>query len=265
MHRLITIRVSHFNEKARWALDRFDVPYREEPYMPLLHAAPVLLATRGKGHADAVSTRLSTPVLVTDEGQVLCDSKHIVAWVSDRYATPETTLYPTDEAAALERQFGEGLGPDTRRIAYLHGLPDADFLERAARSNVGPAQARLFIAARKPIAAVLARALRVTPRGGERSLARVRALYADISARIEGRRHLVGDRFSAADLAFAALSAPVLLPSQEEGFGAVLPTLDEAPEGWARVARELRDTAAGDYALRMFREERGRRQVSLDL
>lgn len=261
MHRLITIRVSHFNEKARWALDRFSVPYVEEGYMPLLHMPRVVLATRGKGRADRVSTRASTPVLVADDGQVLCDSAHIVRYVSDRYATAETTLYPTDEAAELERRFGETLGPDARRIAYLYGLSDPSFLARAARLNVGPTQTRVFVTLRRPVTAVVRRALRVTPRAAERSLSRVRELFVEIGARIAGRRYLVGDRFSAADLAFAALSAPVLLPSPEEGFGAVLPTLDEAPGSWGSVARELRDTAAGAYALCMYAEERGHRQV----
>jgi len=35
-HRLITLAFSHYNEKARWALDRYAVPYREEPHMPFV-------------------------------------------------------------------------------------------------------------------------------------------------------------------------------------------------------------------------------------
>jgi hypothetical protein len=34
---LITIPLSHYCEKARWALDRVALPYREEPHAPLLH------------------------------------------------------------------------------------------------------------------------------------------------------------------------------------------------------------------------------------
>ena len=35
--RLITIRFSHYNEKARWVLDYYKVPYREEPHMFVLN------------------------------------------------------------------------------------------------------------------------------------------------------------------------------------------------------------------------------------
>ena len=34
---LITIPLSHYCEKARWALDRVALLYREEPHAPLLH------------------------------------------------------------------------------------------------------------------------------------------------------------------------------------------------------------------------------------
>ena len=34
---LITIPLSHYCEKARWALDRAALPYREEPHIPLIH------------------------------------------------------------------------------------------------------------------------------------------------------------------------------------------------------------------------------------
>jgi glutathione S-transferase len=81
---------------------------------------------------------------------------------------------------------------------------------------------------------------------------------ARVSERIEGKRYLVGDRFTAADLAFACMAAPILLPRPEEGYGAVLPPLEETPPAFAEVAREMRETPAGRFALRMFRQERGR-------
>jgi glutathione S-transferase len=66
---------------------------------------------------------------------------------------------------------------------------------------------------------------------------------------------LVGGRFSAADLTFAALAAPVLLPVECR---AVQPTLDEAPAGMREEIVRLRTTVAGRFALRLFAQERGR-------
>ena len=46
-------------------------------------------------------------------------------------------------------------------------------------------------------------------------------VFEDIAARLAGgRRYLVGDRFTAADLTLAALAAPALLPA---GYGVRLP------------------------------------------
>ncbi|MEM1168380.1 MAG: glutathione S-transferase N-terminal domain-containing protein [Cyanobacteria bacterium P01_H01_bin.35] len=36
-YRLITIPISHFSEKARWALDRLNITYTEEPHVPVFH------------------------------------------------------------------------------------------------------------------------------------------------------------------------------------------------------------------------------------
>ncbi|EFJ40291.1 hypothetical protein VOLCADRAFT_99932 [Volvox carteri f. nagariensis] len=62
-----------------------------------------------------------------------------------------------------------------------------------------------------------------------------------------GGRYLVGDQFTAADLTFAAMVAIVLMPEQ---YGAYLGPLDAWPQ--ELPFRELRDTAAGRHALRMY-------------
>ncbi len=98
-----------------------------------------------------------------------------------------------------------------------------------------------------------------------------------------GGRFLAGDRFTAADLAFACMAAPVLLVQRSEGYGAALPAMGEVtPEVAVRacaaggggvsngltgtrrfacaqaLAQEMRAHAAGQFALRMFREHRSR-------
>ena len=55
--RLVTIPISHYCERGRWALDHCQVDYREDQYLQLLHR----LATVPAGHT-------STPLLITDEG-----------------------------------------------------------------------------------------------------------------------------------------------------------------------------------------------------
>ena len=58
MHRLITLAFSHYNEKARWALERYAVPFQEEPYLPFFCSMAVAISTRGRGGAaDRTSSR----------------------------------------------------------------------------------------------------------------------------------------------------------------------------------------------------------------
>src|SRR5204863_5312682 len=83
---------------------------------------------------------------------------------------------------------------------------------------------------------------------------RVRQAFDAIAERLaDGRRYLCGDRFTAADLTFACLSAAVLVPPE---YGTPLPQPDEMPEPVAGEVRAFREHPAGAFALRLFREER---------
>jgi glutathione S-transferase len=260
--RLVTIRVSHYNERARWALDRLGVRYVEEPYMPMLHVPAVVWATRGRGgKADRVSTRMSTPVLVTGEGPPLCDSGEILRWADARFGTPETTLYPAphrDAIEAFEAAVHDDVGPHTRRLAYFVGLSRPEVLERLAERNVGRRQAWLFRRMYSVVMAGVSRGLKIDAAHAERSLEKLRVQVQALAPRMEGRRYLFGDRFTAADLSLACMFAPVLLPSPAEGYGATLPGIDELPPEGRELVEEMRATPVGAFCLRMFAHERRR-------
>ena len=98
-------------------------------------------------------------------------------------------------------------------------------------------------------------AYKVTADGAQRSLQQVQAVFQQVDRQLsDGRRFLVGDRFSAADLTFASLAAPALYPP---GYRAVHPPLEAMSAATRAEVERLRDTAAGRFALRLFAEERG--------
>lgn len=243
--RFITIPLSHYCEKARWALDRTGLPYREEAHIPLLHRWATRRASGG-----------TVPVLV-DGDQCFVDSTAIL-----RHADSHSggALYPRDarqrgEVDTLVDRFDKELGPHTRRWAYAQLLDDTALLRRVWARGVPRGEARLLPIA-LPVARRLVRAgYRVTPENGQRSIERVRQVFREIDARLEdGRSFLVGNRFTAADLSFAALAAPVLFPPDCR---AVLPTLDEVPQAMREKVLRLRASAAGRFALHLYRQERG--------
>lgn len=254
MHRLITLAFSHYNEKARWALDRCGIEYEERRFMPGFSQIAVMIATRGRGgQADKVSTRFSTPVLITRDGEAICDSTAIAEWAS---AQAGDRLFPVPEVRELVDSFGRELGPYTRLLAYWHVLKKPRVVRSLARDNVSPRQALAFRVFAPIGTQLIRRGLGVTEARSQRALERVRAQVAQVEERLEGRRYLVGDSFTAADLTFAALMAPVLLITRAEGYGATLPDAEELGSEVRALIAEMRGTRAGAFALEMYRRHR---------
>jgi glutathione S-transferase len=69
----------------------------------------------------------------------------------------------------------------------------------------------------------------------------------------DGRPYLCGDRFGAADLTFAALSAAVVVPPV---YGVPLPQPDVLPPHTAEFIERVRGHPAGSYALAVFAKHR---------
>jgi glutathione S-transferase len=246
--RLLTIAFSHYCEKARWALERAGVDFREEAHPPPLHVLPNLRAR----------ARRTVPALVIPGTRTLADSTDILRY-ADAQAPADRRLFPDDPQArrdveALEDRFDERLGPHTRRLMYSHLLENRDLVVRLFRTRApgweGEAAARLFPVTRQ----LMIRSMRIDAEGARRSRAAIDEVFGEVAQRLsDGRRWLVGDRFGAADLTFAALAAPVLVPA---GYGVPLPSIDEVPPAAAALVREMRETPAGRFALRVYATER---------
>ncbi|MEZ4442995.1 MAG: glutathione S-transferase [Polyangiaceae bacterium] len=257
MHRLITIPFSHYNERARWGLDVCGLRYVERGYLPGLHLLPVAWATKGKGRADHASSRFSTPVLVTEGGEVLADSEAILRFANDRRAEGVPDLYASPEVAAIHRELHDDLGPHARRLAYHALFAQPHLLRALAFEAAGEPQTTLFWLSRHRMMVLLRRRFDITDEGVARSREVVRRVFTMVGERLHGRAYLAGERFSAADLTFAALGSLMLLPSREEGFvGPTLPSLDVVGPALRDLVDELRATPAGQHGLRIYREHR---------
>jgi glutathione S-transferase len=242
---LITMPHSHYAEKARWALDRLRIPYQEEPHVPLVHR----LATRRQGGG-------SVPVFVQGRERFV-DSTEIL-----RHADASCggdRLYPRDGDArraveALEERFDNALGPHTRRWAYFQLLPRRALLHSLMARGVPRTESSLLNLTLPIVVFAIRKGLRITPQGAQRSIEQVRGIFREVDDLLaDGRRYLVEDRFTAADLTFAALASPVLLP--ERGIAAY-PSVDKVPDAMREAVERLRDTEAGRFALRMYALER---------
>ena len=242
-YRLITIGPSHYCEKARWALDLIGAPYVEEKHPPIVHWAWSLPSGGGR----------TVPILRAGK-RVIGDSSAILRFLDEAYSGP-TRLYPEDtslraEVEQLEDRFDLKLGPHTRRVIYFHLLPLRSLALEAIEPGVGGVQRMVFRVGFPFFRFIMRRGMNISPTSAERSLDYTRQVFRAVDERLaDGRKFLVGETFTAADLSFAALAAPVLLPPN---YGVSLPRLDQLPDVVVELINGFRATAAGEFGLRLY-------------
>lgn len=259
---LTSIRFSHYVEKVRWTLDRLGIPYRERYVLPVTHFFVTPFIIRGAGHRDSQSTRFSTPILTTDDGQVIAKSTAIMRYLSDRYLKQQYSLFPSQSVIELDNQFNEILGPATRRVLYYYSLNKPEIMFKLAENNAGSIQAGFYKALYPLSRRLMAKALEVTEAQARLSLEQVFKAYDDVEAKLsDGRQFLFDDRLTAADISFACLGGILMLPAIEEGYAANLPSINEVDPKLTEIANQLRNRKAGQWILSLFRDQRGQRII----
>lgn len=244
--RLITIPMSHYCEKARWGLTRCGLDWQEEAHLQVFHYR----AVRKLGLGDFV------PALVTP-GTAIADSTEILKYL-DQYLPDDQKLYPPKirtEVEALEDKFDEELGVETRRWVYFHWMtqPSQEVLKIACQGiprwqkGVAPL---LFPAMRM----FLKKHLDISSANVQQGMECVRQHFDDVAKQLsDGRPYLFGNQFTAADLSFACMAAPVVLPPE---YGIRLPPPAEVPASARADVESFRNHPAGQFALRLFQQER---------
>jgi glutathione S-transferase len=239
------LKVSHYNEKARWALDYKGIPHVRRAAVPGRHEA---IARKLAGGA-------TLPVLVLD-GEAIGDSTRIIEALERRH--PDPSLYPPDpgerrRALELEDFFDEELGAHTRLLVLHHMLPDPKLTLGAFAPDLK--------GARRLIAGVTFPRLRPRVAAGfgidERSVAlayeKVRAAGERCRAELRPSGYLVGDGFTVADLTLAALLAPAVAPEQFP-----YPQPQRGHPRLAPLRTAIAEAGLLDWTLGMYARHRGR-------
>lgn len=249
---LISIPLSHYCEKVRWGLDLKDIAFKETPLMPVFQR----LGSKRRGGVGTV------PVLITD-GKVLADSTDILQFLDT--VSEKARLYPEDadqrkDVEDLEELFDTKLGPATRRIFYYYALPDKKLLMSVLKHKAPPNQYFVFGVSYFVLSRLMRKALNINIKGLMRSKERLAMCFDEAEKRLsDGRAFLCGDQISAADLSFAALGAPMVLP---DNYFIPLPELSRLHNDLADDIRRYRERAGGQYILKLFKEQRVRKKDS---
>jgi glutathione S-transferase len=239
------IKVSHYNEKARWALDYKGVPHRRRAPLPLFGTLPVAwLLTRGT----------TLPILRLD-GRSIVDSTRIIAALEERF--PEPRLYPAEpaereRALALEELFDEQLAPQVRLLVWYETSQDPGAFLAAALPDARP---RLR-AALRPTTAVSIRAVRrrygASAENARLARQRIVSMMERLQSEIGPSGYLVGGAFGVADLAAAALFTPLVCPPERP-----YPPAAGFPEPLRRFRAELSGMPGSAWVGEMYRRHRG--------
>jgi len=241
------IRISHYNEKARWALDHKRVEHRRRAVPGGMHMLVALGLTRG--------AHKTFPVLQLD-GEAIGDSTAIIGAL-ERHR-PDPPLYPEgpDErrrALDLEEYFDEELGPHIRVLGWHELTRDPDRLGNVVAGDL-PEQVRASELARSTAVryAIAFTALRygvTSDQAAELAQTKVVAALDRLEAELDGRDYLAGESFSVADLTAASLLYPLALPPEA-------PQLGDPPEAFERFRAPLKERPGYKWVAEIFRRHR---------
>jgi glutathione S-transferase len=220
--------ISHYCEKARWALDRFGIGYRMSHVMP----------GANRKRAKQLGLRAGSLPFLQIGTSAIGGSDAIIDWGEENRSATSASLRGDDPAAvrALENRLDEVIGVHVRRYYYSDALLNDPASVRPIFSRDLPFLPRLAMRAAWPkIVPVMIRFMDLGKSQGLESrdiLLRELDWLDGILA--DGRPFLVGGALSRADITAASLLAPLVSPLQHPTYAALkLPdALAATVAGW---------------------------------
>jgi glutathione S-transferase len=204
--RLYQFPVSHYCEKARWALDYKGVPYQAQTLLPGLH---IRMLKR-------IAPDSSVPVLQMHD-VVIQGSDQIIDHLDKRL--PDKPLTPKD--ATLRQQtaewetFAANKIADPLRCFYYHYLLDDPKTLIPLFSEGGPWYGNLLMRVMFTTIKNRMRAgYQINPRTAQVAMHVLDKAIKQLEEHLASRHFLVGDSFSRADLSVCALLSPLVLPER---------------------------------------------------
>lgn len=238
---LYQFAISHYCEKARWALAHKCLDHELRNLLPGPHLAQM----------KKLAPKTSMPVLVHD-GTTVQGSSEIISYLDQTF--PERPLTPEDEAEAREaleweRYLDEEVGVHLRRCAY-HTLLEHPSIVVPFFTKDGPWYGPLMYKFIFPsVRARMRDFMQINAETSAQSRHCLEAATDRLFTHLERRTFIVGVRFTRADLTAAALLAPLYRPAK---YGLDWP--EEMPAELEELA-SLHERGAA-WVSRMYEEHR---------
>ena len=225
---LYIFTISHYCEKARWALD----------YLAIAHNVVHL----GAGLHIQISQELglktsSLPILKTDK-QVIQGASEIIDWAEKNTAT-DKTLTPANceqHCRKLEQKIDDILGIHTRRFFYSEALIEhPDSVKTIFYNHLSAEQKKAMTCIWGFVAELMIKKMDLGERQGDESKAIVATELEHLEGLLaDGRSYLACDQLTRADIAAASFCSFMVNPTQHPEFDLVPlpPRLSEFQQQW---------------------------------
>ena len=206
--RLYQFPVSHYCEKARWALDYKGVPYKAQTLLPGLHIKKL----------KPIVPDSTVPVLQI-RNESIQGSDRIIDYLDAQF--PDKPLTPDDpalldEVAEWENFAANKIG-DPLRCFYYHYLLDEPGTLIPLFSEGGPWYSRLLMGiAFNKIKQRMRAGYKINQRTAQVAMHVVDKAIGKLEQHLATRPFMVGETFTRADLSICALLSPLVIP--ERGF-----------------------------------------------
>ena len=242
---LYVFNISHFCEKARWALDHFGIAHEVRHVMAGTHRR--IARKLGAKHG-------SVPFLQTDGG-VVAGSSAIIDWceVQNAGRRPSLAGEDTDHVRAIEKRLDDIVGVHIRRFYYSDALINDPASVRPIFSNGLPLWQRAALTLGwSRIVPLMIKGMDLGLEQGQQSR-KVLELELDWLDGLlaDGRPYLCASRWTRADLTAAALLGPVVAPKEHPMVHAVV-----FPKGVREVMQAWAVRPSLQFVRRMYAQHR---------
>jgi len=204
---LYVFSISHYSERARWALELSGRPFQVRVLTPGLH-----LVTMRRLRAK----RTYVPLLVGGDLKIQ-GSDRILDWLVSEGGLEQldAPLPERERARALEAQLDADVGHALRRLLYAPLLQHERRLVHDMWTRDAPAWHGAALWLMWPVVSRQVRAMYdCTPAGIARATDDFDRCWQQLEDRLADRPYLLGDRFTRTDLSAAALLAPLVHPRE---------------------------------------------------
>lgn len=244
---LYVFAISHYCEKARWALDHLGIEYELRHLAPGAH----LEVTKQLGAPGS-----SLPLLI-DRERIVHGSGAIIDWGEATTADGSKRLSPgpglEEECRALEQRLDDVAGVHVRRFYYSEALVEhSESVRPIFTRDLGPSERRWLEESWDGVRRLMIGAMDLGKDQGQESRQIVEGELDWLDGLLgDGRDFLLGDRLSRADITAASLLAPLVLPKEHPTYG----MLQVPPRMAADLARWAERPSLA-WVGRLYREER---------